>query len=111
MNYNVYLAINTAILNIQVFSRRYHFRLWVFALTGEYFYYRHRRVLPNVLESKYDGKSFQNLVYYLFLCFVLTNYHMYCIVQIGSTGALKIIIDLVLCIVRSHQKDIKLYVY
>ena len=35
---------------------------------------------------------------------------MYIIVQIGSTGALKIIIDLVLCIIRSHQKDIKLYV-
>ena len=25
---------NTAILNIRIFSRRYHFRLWVFASTG-----------------------------------------------------------------------------
>ena len=28
---------NTAILNIRIFSRRYYFRLWAFALTGEYF--------------------------------------------------------------------------
>ena len=28
---------NTAILNIRIFSRRYHFRLWGFASTGEYF--------------------------------------------------------------------------
>ena len=32
----MYLA-NTAILNIRFSSRRYYFRLWVFALTGEYF--------------------------------------------------------------------------
>ena len=37
----------TAILNIQIFSRRYQFRLWVFASTGAYFYYWHWRVLPN----------------------------------------------------------------
>ena len=46
---------HTAILNIRIFSRRYpyHFRLWVFASTGEYFYYWHWRVLPNVLQSKW----------------------------------------------------------
>ena len=44
---------NTAILNTRIFSRRYHFRLWVFASTGEYFYYWHWRVLPNELQSKW----------------------------------------------------------
>ena len=34
----MYLA-NTAVLNIRIFSRRYQFRLSVFASTGEYFYY------------------------------------------------------------------------
>ena len=59
----------TAILNIRIFSRRYHFRLWVFASTDEYFYYWHWRVLPNVSESKYDAKTFQNLRYYFYaLC-------------------------------------------
>ena len=48
--YVVYIYLgNTPILNIQSFSRRYHFRLWIFASTGEYFYYWHWRVLPNVL--------------------------------------------------------------
>ena len=37
LNY-MYVA-NTAILTTRIFSRRYHFRLWVFASTGEYFYY------------------------------------------------------------------------
>ena len=32
-----FIPANTAILNIRIFSRRYHFRLWVFASTGEYF--------------------------------------------------------------------------
>ena len=49
----MYVA-NTAILNIRIFSRRYPIttRLWVFASTGEYFYYWQLRVLPNVLQSK-----------------------------------------------------------
>ena len=34
-----YCLANTAILDIRIFNRRYHFRLWVFASTGEYFYY------------------------------------------------------------------------
>ena len=33
-----YLA-NTAVLNVRIFSRRYHFGLQVFASTGEYIYY------------------------------------------------------------------------
>ena len=44
----MYLA-NTAVLNIRIFCRRYHFRLWVFASTGEYFYCWHWRVLRSVL--------------------------------------------------------------
>ena len=44
---------NTAILKLRIFSGRYHFRLWVFAATGEYFYYWHWRVLPKVLQSKW----------------------------------------------------------
>ena len=34
----MYLA-NTVVLDIRVFSRRYYFRLWVFASAREYFYY------------------------------------------------------------------------
>ena len=74
----IYLA-NKAILNIRIFSRRYHFRLWVFASTGEYFYCWHWRVLRDVLQSKYDINTFKN-----FLRFDLTNHHRYCILQIGS---------------------------
>ena len=32
-------AANTAILKLRIFSGRYHFRLWVFVSTGEYFHY------------------------------------------------------------------------
>ena len=98
------LAINTAILNIQIFSRRHHFRLWIFASTGlvNTFTIDTDECYPNVLESKYDAKTFQNLVYYIYLRFVLSNYHMYYIVQIGSTGTFEIIIDLVQRIIRSH---------
>ena len=47
----------------------------------------------SVLESKDDAKTFQNLVAIaIVLCFVLTNHQMYCILQIGSTGASKIIL-------------------
>ena len=45
---------NTAIPNIQIFSRRYHYRLWVFASTGEYFYHWHWTVLPKVLQRKWS---------------------------------------------------------
>ena len=79
-----YLA-NTAILNILFCSRRYHFRLWVFASTGEYFYCWHWRVLHNVLQSKYDAKTFKNIVYMLF--YALNSQIIickYCILQIGS---------------------------
>ena len=44
MNYK-YVA-ETAILKLRIFSERYHFRLWVFASTGEYIYYWHWRLLP-----------------------------------------------------------------
>ena len=52
-NMNYMYVTNAAILNILVFSWRYHFKLWVFVSTGEYFYYLHWRVLPNVLQSKW----------------------------------------------------------
>ena len=44
---------NTAVLDIRIFSGRYHFRLKLFASTGEYFYYWQWQVLPGVLESKW----------------------------------------------------------
>ena len=44
----IYIA-NTAILKLRIFSGRYHFRLWIFASTSEYFYYWHWRALPKVL--------------------------------------------------------------
>ena len=62
---------NTAILNIRIFSRRDHFRLWVFVSTGEYFYYWHWRVLTNVLQSKWmrsqDSRPFLKALY-IILC-------------------------------------------
>ena len=81
-----YLA-NTAIPNIQIF-RRYNFRLWVFASTGEYLYCWHWRLLHNVLQSKYDAKTFKNLIY-IILRFELTQIIMcivcnMCNLQIGS---------------------------
>ena len=69
-----YSLANTAILDIRIFNRRYHFRLWVFASTGEYFYYWHCRVLPNKLQSKYDAKTFKNLLYYFTLCAHKSSY-------------------------------------
>ena len=49
-----YLAnlVNTTVLNIRIFSRRYHFSLKVFS-TSEYIYYWQWQVLPNVLQSKW----------------------------------------------------------
>ena len=47
---------------------------------------------------------------YIILRSVLTNRHMHCILQIGSFNrGLQNYTDLVLCTIRSHQKDIKLY--
>ena len=73
----IYLA-NTAILNIRIFSWRFHFRLWVFTSTGEYFYCWHWRVLHDVLQSKYDANTFNNFVYILF--YALTSQIIICIV-------------------------------
>ena len=63
---------NTAILNVQIFSKRYRFRLWVFASTGEYFYYWHWRVLPNVLQM--IPRTFKNFVYYFKLSYKSSSY-------------------------------------
>ena len=50
-----------------------------FSSTGEYFNYWHWRLLPNVLESKYYPKTFQNLVYYFYtLCSQITICTVYC---------------------------------
>ena len=82
VHYNVPLA-NRAILNILVFSRKDLFRLWVFALTGEQFYYWHCRVLPNVLQT------FKNLIY----TFTLAYKSSYVCCRLAHlTGAFKIIL-------------------
>ena len=67
----MYVA-NTAILDVRIFIRRYHFRLWVFASTSENFYYWHWRVLPKVSQ----GKWWQDLLKpcSIILRFVLTNH-------------------------------------
>ena len=52
-----------------------------------------------------DAKTFKNFVYY----FMLANHHVYCRLA-RLTGAFKIILILVLCIIGYHGKDIKLYV-
>ena len=87
--YSVLLA-NTAILNIQIFSSRYHFRLCVFASTYEYFYYWHWRVLPNVLQSKWCQRTFLKTLY---LCYLrlLTQIIIYCRLA-HLTGAFRIIL-------------------
>ena len=46
----MYVA-NSAILELWIFSGRYHFRLWVFASTGENFYCWHWRVLPKLSQD------------------------------------------------------------
>ena len=51
---------NTAILNIWIFSRRYHFRLKVFASAGEYISYWHWRVYHPVCYKVNDAKTFKN---------------------------------------------------
>ena len=63
-----------AILKFQIFSWIYHFRLWVFALTGEYFCCWHWRVLPKLLTGKWcqDLEKPCSII----LRFVLTN-HIY----------------------------------
>ena len=48
----MYVA-KTSILELRIFSGIYHFRLWVFDLTGEYFYRWDWRVLPKVLEGNW----------------------------------------------------------
>ena len=65
--WSMYVA-NKAILKLRVFRGRYHFRLWVLASTGEYFYYWHWGLLPKVLQSKWSQYNFTVLP--------LTN-HMY----------------------------------
>ena len=75
-------AANTAILQLRIFSGRYHFRLWVFALTGEYFYYWHWRVLPKLLQGKCvnDVKPLKTVLVSFYALFS----HVLCILQIGS---------------------------
>ena len=58
---NYMYVVNTAILKLRIFSGRYYFRLWVFASTGEYFYYWQWRLLPKVLQGINDVKTFKNL--------------------------------------------------
>ena len=48
----MYVA-NSTILELPTSTGRYHFRLRVFASTGEYFYCWHWRVLPKVLQGKW----------------------------------------------------------
>ena len=87
--YSILLA-NTAILNIQIFSSRYHFRLCVFASTDEYFYYWHWRVLPNVLQSKWRKRTFLKTLYLYYLR-LLTQIIIYCRLA-HLTGAFRIIL-------------------
>ena len=56
---------NTAILNIRIFSRRYHFRIWAFASTGEYFTVDTDKYYPMCYKV---NDAIKNLVYFLMLC-------------------------------------------
>ena len=82
----MYVA-NTAILELRIFSRRYRFRSWVFASTGENFYCLHWRVYYLRCHKVDVAKTF--LHFYLFTLlmthFTLCAHKSYvCILQIGS---------------------------
>ena len=101
---NIMFVANTAaILKLRIFSGRYHFRLWVFTSTGEYFYYWHWRVLPKVLK----GKWFQDLQKHYHFTLCTHKLYVYCR-MVHFTGTFKNHVDLV--IIGSDQKDITLYV-
>ena len=92
----MYVA-NTAILEFQFFSERCHFRLWVFASTGEYFYCWHWRV--PIMQSTWcqDLQKPCSITLRFVLCCGHKAY--VCILQIDSFE--KKNVDLVLYIIRS----------
>ena len=101
---------NRVILQLRIFNGRCHFRLCVLASTGEYFYYWHWRLLPKVLQGINDAKTFKNLVVSFY---ALYSQQIIRILQkIGShlTGTFKNHVDLVVHIIGSDWKDIKLWV-
>ena len=71
----MYVA-NTAILNLRIFSGKYHFRLWVFASTGEYFTIDTAEYYPRCYKVN-DVKTSKNLVYHFKLCSHKSSY-VYC---------------------------------
>ena len=76
-----------AVLKFQIFNGRYHFRLWVFASSDEYFHSWHWRVLHKVLQGQwcYDLQKPCSII----LRFMLTN-------VAELSGAFKNHVDLVL---------------
>ena len=60
----MYVA-NTAILNIRIFSRRYHFGIWAFAPTGEHFTVDTDTYYPMCYKV---NDAIKNLVYFFMLC-------------------------------------------
>ena len=80
----MYLAI-TAVLNIQIFSRRYHFRLWVFNSTGQYYW--NWLVLPSLIQSKWCQDLWKP-----YILFTPAN-HVYIACRLAHiTGAFEIIL-------------------
>ena len=55
-----------------------------FASTGECFYYWHWRELSNLLQGKYDAKTFKKLEAILFYTLCSQIIITYCLLQIGS---------------------------
>ena len=86
MQLATYLA-NKAVLNIRIFSRRYHFRRQVFASTGKYIYNDTTDEEYPVCYKVNDAKTFKNLVYYV----MLTNHQVYYYRLARLAGAFKII--------------------
>ena len=96
----LYVA-NTAILELRIFSGKYHFRLWVFTSTDEKFYCRHWRVLPKVSQGKWCQDLQKPCRWYIILRFMLTN-HMYVYCRLAHlTVVFKKHVDLVLHIIGS----------
>ena len=73
MNY-MYVA-NTAMLKTQNFSWRSHLTIWIFASTGEYFYYWHCGVLLKKLQGKWC-QDLQKLCS-IILCLVFKPHHKF----------------------------------
>ena len=103
VQYSVTLP-NTAILNIRILSRRYHFRLWVFASTGEYYHYKTDEYYPMRYKLN-DTQDLQKPFIYLY-GFKLAHKSSYIADWLNLIGAFKITL---LCVLLDLIRRISNY--